>query len=355
MYQPRGVGLIHTQHKPGKAHYTHASWEGRKDYLLKKALKSSAGTVAATRRERPVCTDFRLVSRSGTYAGAVTEPQPPTGRSTAAQPVPPTGKPVKTAAFFDLDKTVIAKSSTLAFSKPFFEQGLINRRAVLKSAYAQFLFLMSGADHDQMDRMRSYLTNMCTGWDVEQVKSIVGETLHDIVNPLVFAEAADLIADHKLCGRDVVIVSASGEEIVAPIARALGATHAMATRMVVEDGRYTGEIAFYCYGDGKAEAIRQLAAREGYALEHCYAYSDSITDLPMLEIVGHPTVVNPDRALRKEAAARGWPVLTFSRPVSLRDRIPAPSGAAMATTAAVGVSALAAGALTYSLLRRFAF
>jgi HAD superfamily hydrolase (TIGR01490 family) len=266
-----------------------------------------------------------------------------------------TGLPVRTAAFFDLDKTVIAKSSTLAFSKPFFDQGLINRQTVLKSAYAQFLFLMSGADHEQMDRMRSYITNMCTGWNVEQVKSIVGETLHDIVDPLVFAEAANLIADHKLCGRDVVVVSASGEEIVAPIARALGATHAMATRMVVEDGKYTGEVAFYCYGEGKVEAIKELAAREGYALEHCYAYSDSITDLPMLESVGHPTVVNPDRALRKESVARGWPVVTFSRPVSLRDRLPAaPSGAAVATTVAVGASALAAGALTYSLLRRFA-
>ncbi|OBB47132.1 HAD-IB family hydrolase [Mycobacterium sp. 852002-51961_SCH5331710] len=273
----------------------------------------------------------------------------------APQSAASTHPPVRTAAFFDLDKTVIAKSSTLAFSKPFFEQGLLNRRAVLKSTYAQFLFLMSGADHDQMDRMRAYVTNMCTGWDVEQVKSIVSETLHDIVNPLVFAEAAELIADHKLCGRDVVMVSASGEEIVAPIARALGATHAMATRMVVEDGKYTGEIAFYCYGEGKVAAIRELAAREGYALEHSYAYSDSITDLPMLEAVGHPSVVNPDRALRKEAVARGWPVLNFSNPVSLRDRIPAPSGAAVATTAAVGISALAAGALTYSLLRRFGF
>lgn len=273
----------------------------------------------------------------------------------APQTAASTDAPVRTAAFFDLDKTVIAKSSTLAFSKPFFEQGLLNRRAVLKSTYAQFLFLMSGADHDQMDRMRAYVTNMCTGWDVEQVKSIVSETLHDIVNPLVFAEAAELIADHKLCGRDVVMVSASGEEIVAPIARALGATHAMATRMVVEDGKYTGEIAFYCYGEGKVAAIRELAAREGYALEHSYAYSDSITDLPMLEAVGHPSVVNPDRALRKEAVARGWPVLNFSNPVSLRDRIPAPSGAAVATTAAVGISALAAGALTYSLLRRFGF
>lgn len=265
------------------------------------------------------------------------------------------GQPVRTAAFFDLDKTVIAKSSTLAFSKPFFDQGLLNRRAVLKSTYAQFLFLMSGADHEQMDRMRTYLTEMCAGWDVEQVRSVVGETLHEIVDPLVFDEAANLIADHKLCGRDVVVVSASGEEIVAPIARALGATHAMATRMVVEDGKYTGEVAFYCYGEGKVDAIRELAAREGYALEHCYAYSDSVTDLPMLEAVGHPTVVNPDRALRKEATSRDWPVLTFSRPVSLRDRLPAPSGAAVATTFAVSLSALAGGALTYSLLRRFVF
>lgn len=279
---------------------------------------------------------------------AVTASDGPAG----ADGVPEPGQPVRTAAFFDLDKTVIAKSSTLAFSKPFFDQGLLNRRTVLKSSYAQFLFLMSGADHDQMDRMRTYLTDMCTGWDVEQVRSVVGETLHEIVDPLVFAEAANLIADHKLCGRDVVVVSASGEEIVAPIARALGATHAMATRMVVEDGKYTGEVAFYCFGEGKVEAIRELAAREDYALEHCYAYSDSITDLPMLEAVGHPSVVNPDRGLRKEATARGWPVLTFSRPVPLRDRLPAPSGAAVATTLAVGLSALAGGALTYSLLRK---
>ncbi|HEU4361504.1 MAG TPA: HAD-IB family hydrolase, partial [Mycobacterium sp.] len=243
----------------------------------------------------------------------------------------------------------------LAFSKPFLHQGLINRRTVLKSSYAQFLFLLSGADHDQMERMRSHLTNMCTGWNVEQIKAIVDETLHEVVSPLVFAEAADLIADHKLCGRDVVVVSASGEEIVAPIARALGATHAMATRMVIADGKYTGDIAFYCFGEGKVQAIRELAAAEGYPLEHCYAYSDSVTDVPMLQAVGHPTAVNPDRALRKEATAQGWPVLTFSRPVALRDRISAPSGAALATTAAVGASAVVAGALTYSLLRRLAF
>ena len=230
---------------------------------------------------------------------------------------------------------MIAKSSTLAFSKPFFNQGLLNRRAVLKSSYAQFLFLMSGADHDQMDRMRSYVTSMCAGWDVEQVKSIVNETLHDVVDPLVFAEAAELIADHKLCGRDVVVVSASGEEIVAPIAR--GRSHA---RDGDPDGRRgrplhrRGGVLLLRRGQGRGDP--RVGGARGYALEHCYAYSDSITDLAMLETVGHPTVVNPDRALRKEAAARGWPVQTFSRPVPLRDRLPAPSGAAMATTAAAG-------------------
>lgn len=268
------------------------------------------------------------------------------------------GEPPRTAAFFDLDKTVIAKSSTLAFSRPFFDQGLLNRRAVLKSSYAQFFFLMSGADHDQMNRMRSYVTSMCAGWPVEQVKAVVAETLHDIVDPLVFAEAAELIADHRLCGRDVVVVSASGEEIVAPIARALGATHAMATRMVVRDGKYTGEVEFYCYGEDKAAAVRELAVIEGYDLQQCYAYSDSIADMPMLEQVGHPAVVNPDRALRKEAAARDWPVLSFTRPVPLRERIPAPSGAAVAASAALAISALAAGALAYSVtsaaLRRLA-
>ncbi|WP_225061635.1 HAD-IB family hydrolase [Nocardia sp. alder85J] len=251
-----------------------------------------------------------------------------------------------------MDKTVIAKSSAFAFSKPFFAQGLLNRGTVLKGSYAHFLFLLSGADHDQMERMREYLTKMCAGWDVEQVKSIVAETLHDIVDPLIYAEAADLIADHKIRGHDVVIVSASGEEIVGPIAAALGATHTAATRMVVEDGRYTGVVEFYCYGEGKVRALQQLAEEHGYDLTRSYAYSDSITDVPMLSAVGHPTAVNPDRALRREATTRGWPILTFSDPVSLWSRIQTPSSTTVAATVAVGLSALVAGAISYRLLRR---
>lgn len=257
----------------------------------------------------------------------------------------------RVAAFFDLDKTIIAKSSTLAFSRPFFQEGLINRRAVLKSTYAQFMFLLSGADADQMDRMRAHITALCEGWDVAQVTAIVEETLHDIVNPLVYAEATELIAEHRAEGDDVVVVSASGAEIVEPIARMVGATHSVGTRMVATGGRYTGDVDFYCYGENKARAAKELAAARGYDLARCHAYSDSITDLPLLEVVGHPTAVNPDRALRREAAQRGWPVLSFSDPVSLRARIPAPSGTQV-TAAAVGLGAVAAGAAWYGLRRK---
>jgi HAD superfamily hydrolase (TIGR01490 family) len=258
----------------------------------------------------------------------------------------------RVAAFFDLDKTIIAKSSTLAFSKPFFRGGLINRKAVLKSTYAQFIFMLAGADADQMDHMRSHITALCAGWHVDQVRSIVEETLHDIVDPLVYKEATQLIADHREQGHDIVVVSAAGDELVQPIAELVGATHSVGSRAMIVDDRYTGDMEFYCAGENKADAARRLADQQGYRLEHCYAYSDSIADLPLLTVVGHPTVVNPDRALRREAAARGWPVLMFSDPVSLRSRIPIPSGTAVAA-AAVGLGAVAAaGAAWYGVRRR---
>jgi HAD superfamily hydrolase (TIGR01490 family) len=258
---------------------------------------------------------------------------------------------VGSAAFFDLDKTVIATSSTLAFGRPFFHGGLINRRAILKASYAQFVYLIAGADADQMDRMRDQITAMCAGWDVQQVNDIVAETLFDIVDPLIYDEAADLIEQHRAAGRDIVIVSSSGEEVVAPVGAMVGADRVVATRMVVEDGRYTGEIAFYAYGENKAAAIRELSASHGYDLAESYAYSDSVTDLPMLEVVGHATAVNPDRALRRAAVERGWPVLHFDRAVSVRSRLvnARQSGPAVAGTA-VGIGA-AAGLAWYARRR----
>ncbi len=263
--------------------------------------------------------------------------------------------PGRTAAFFDLDKTIIAKSSVLAFGRPFYQSGLLNRRAVLRSAYAQFMFALAGADHDQIERMRAYLTAMCTGWDVAQVRDIVSETLHEIIDPIVYDEAVELIAMHKAAGRDVVIVSSSGEEVVAPIGAMLGADHVVATRMVAADGKYTGEIERYVYGQEKAVAIRELADERGYDLSGSFAYSDSATDVPMLEAVGHPFAVNADRTLRKVAAEREWPTLTFSIAVPLRERISGLRPPHPATTAtAVGVTLAVAGLAWYAARRRSA-
>ncbi len=256
------------------------------------------------------------------------------------------------AAFFDLDKTIIAKSSTLAFSKPFQAGGLISRRAVLRSAYAQFVYLVGGADHDQMEKMREFLSEMSAGWDVQTVREIVADTLHNIVDPLVYDEAVSLIEEHHLAGRDVIIVSASGAEVVEPIGEMLGADGVVATQMRIEDGRYTGEIDYYAYGENKAAALQRLAAEHGYDLDRSYAYSDSVTDVHMLEVVGHPHAVNPDRELRRVANARGWPVLVFTRPVALRRRMRLPQSKPTLAALAVGTAATVGGAVYLAARRR---
>ncbi|ODU00336.1 MAG: inhibition of morphological differentiation protein [Pseudonocardia sp. SCN 72-86] len=247
------------------------------------------------------------------------------------------------AAFFDLDKTIIAGSSALAFSRPFRSHGLIGRRAVLRSVYAQLMLLLAGADADTMDMLRKRITALCAGWEVEQVRSIVAETLHEIVEPLIYAEAVALIAQHQAAGEEVVVLSASGVEVVEPIAALVAADRCFATRMAVRNGRYTGEIDYYCYGEQKAEAAREIAAERGYDMADCWAYSDSITDLPLLAAVGHPTAVNPDKGLRREAEERGWPVLTFADPVALGSRLKVASPTTLAVVGAGAVALAGAG------------
>jgi HAD superfamily hydrolase (TIGR01490 family) len=254
------------------------------------------------------------------------------------------------AAFFDLDKTIIARSSTLAFSRPFQAGGLITRRAMLRSAFAQFVYQVGGADHDQMERMRQFMSELCAGWDVATVREIVADTLHNIVEPLVYAEAVALIEEHHAAGRDVVIVSTSGSEVVEPIGAMLGADRVVATRLRIVDGRYSGEIEYYAYAEEKARAIRRLADEMGYDLTECFAYSDSVTDVHMLRAVGHPHAVNPDKQLRRVAVEEGWPVLVFNRPVALRRPAALPQGPTLAALAVGG--AFAVGGYVWANARR---
>ena len=253
----------------------------------------------------------------------------------------------RAAAFFDLDKTIIAGSSSLLMSRTFFREGLLGSTMVVRSAYAQLVYHLVGADHDRMERLRATAMEVARGWDAAEVRRLARETLDEVLVPLVHAEALELIAAHRSRGDDVWIVSSSGEEVVEPIAEHLGVHDVIASRSGIDDeGRYDGTIEFYAYGAAKAEAIRDVARVRGYDLAACSAYSDSITDLPMLSVVGSAVAVNPDRELRAAALALGWPAREFGSPVRLRDRLPAVTPPS--TTVLVGAAAaIVAGTLLW--------
>ena len=247
------------------------------------------------------------------------------------------------AAFFDLDKTIIAKSGPLALGRSFFREGLIDRGTLMKSLYAQLMFQLIGADEDRMERMRAEAGRLTAGWEADKVRRVVTEVLEEVFAPLVFAEAVDLIGEHKAAGRAVCIVSSSPEVIVEPLGRMLNVDRVIATRPQVKDGRYTGELEFYAYGANKAVAMREMAGELDIDLEASFAYSDSITDLPMLEVVGHPVAVNPDRELRRIAVERGWAITSFKSPVSLRSRLPSLPGPRASLINGLAAAAAVAG------------
>jgi HAD superfamily hydrolase (TIGR01490 family) len=249
------------------------------------------------------------------------------------------------AAFFDLDKTVISKSSSLALTGPMYRAGLVSRSGLLKGAYAQLVYLLLGADEKKMERVKEGMLALTRGWDRSQVEQIIREAMSEL-DPYIYLEALDLMELHRALGRKVFIVSSSVEEVVRPLAERLGDVSVIATRAKVDEkGSYTGELDFYSYGEHKAEAMKEIAERDGIDLAGSYAYSDSATDLPMLEAVGHPVAVNPDRELRKEAERRGWQVRDFRRPVRLRQRLPQvqPPSPGMAAIAASAVVAAVVG------------
>jgi len=257
------------------------------------------------------------------------------------------------AAFFDLDKTVIAKASMVAFGPPLYRAGMLSRWLLLRALYGQMVYLYLGADEGRLARMREAALALTKGWDHANISAIVRETLEEVVEPIVFEEALELIRYHREAGDLVVIISASPEEIVAPLASYLGADLAVATRAKLDEhGRYSGELELYCYGPTKAETMRELAAEHGIDLADSWSYSDSVTDIPMLEVVGHPVVVNPDRALLRIARARDWEVRRFVKPVRLRDRVSIPRTATTAAAAGSGLGVLVAAGVVWWWLRR---
>jgi HAD superfamily hydrolase (TIGR01490 family) len=255
------------------------------------------------------------------------------------------------AAFFDLDKTIISKSSSLALTRPLYRAGMVSRSQLLRGAYAQLVYLLMGADDRRMDRAKEAMIALSKGWEQTAVEEIVRDVLVNLIDPYVYQEALDLIELHRALGREVYVVSSSPEEVVKPLAAHFGVTGVIATRAEIVDGRYTGRLERYAYGEGKAEAIRELAEAHGVDLAGSYAYSDSITDMPMLELVGNPVAVNPDRELRREAEKRDWRIRYFRRPVRLRTRIASAVPQPSVPVAAVAGLAVAALLVAWILLR----
>ena len=218
----------------------------------------------------------------------------------------------RAAAFFDLDRTLIRRSSVLALAGSFRSRGLISRVDLVKSAFWQVLFVLRGASAERVRIAAEDGMKILEGFSVAELQEIVGDAMEPVLRPLVYDEPLHLVQRHRARGERVYIVSATLHEIVQHIADDLGFDGAIGSTCEVVDGVYTGRSLRAAHGVGKAEAVRELARAEGIDLAASTAYSDSYSDVPFLEAVGHPVAANPDRKLRRIAQARGWPVVSFA-------------------------------------------
>ena len=244
------------------------------------------------------------------------------------------------AAFFDLDRTLISGSSLYTFGRAAWKNDMVTTGQLLSDLKSAIAFRFSGSTDDSAAGVRDRVLDSIVGATVEDLTGLGDQVISKLVDD-VRREAQGFLELHREAGRDTYMVTASPIEIVRPLADELEMTGAIATVAEIVDGKYTGELSEpFCYGPGKAHAIAKLAAERGYDLALSYSYSDSVSDLPMLELVGHPVAVNPDRELERIARARGWPIVEFSRTAK---RVIG------TTTAAVGAAGVALG--TYFLGR----
>ena len=238
------------------------------------------------------------------------------------------------AAFFDLDNTLIAGSSAFQFGRAAYRAGLMTRRRLAADAWANVVFRLRGSTDAGTDALRERIAASIEGVRERELMRLGPEVIAGIL-PRVFPQVLQIAFEHQDAGRRVYIVTAAGHELAEMVAHVLTLDGGIGSRSEVRDGVYTGRPAGpFTYRQGKAQAIRELAADEGIDLAESYAYSDSESDLPMLEAVGHPVAVNPDHTLRRIAKERGWPILRFEK---LRTRLRM-GGAAVVAAAAGGAA-----------------
>lgn len=246
------------------------------------------------------------------------------------------------AAFFDLDRTLISGSSVFAFGMAAWRHGMVTTKELASDGLNAILFRLGGSTDEKANAVRDRILEAIRGRHVSELEELGDEVIAQLLDA-VRRESQALIDLHHEAGRETFIVSASPVEIVREFAKAVGLSGGIGTVSEITSGVYTGELSEpFCYGKGKAVAIEKLASQRGYDLRLCYAYSDSISDLPMLELVGHPVAVNPDRALESIASQRGWPIIEFSKTAK---RVIG------TTTAVAGAAGIATATYLYGLSR----
>jgi HAD superfamily hydrolase (TIGR01490 family) len=261
----------------------------------------------------------------------------PPGSDAAADPRAPRG-----AAFFDLDKTLMQGSSAFQFGRAAYRAGLLGRRQLLSVAIANVQFRLRGATDADSQALRERIAASLQGTRTVDLERLGTDVLAGIL-PRVYPQMLALAHEHQDHGRPAYIVTAASRELADILARVMALDGAVGSEISeVIDGVYTGRPAgVFVYRSGKAEAIRRLAEREGIDLSASYAYSDSESDLPMLEAVGHPVAVNPDGTLARIARERGWDVLRLDR-----------LGRRLKTAVALAAAAGAGGIGSVVVLRR---
>jgi HAD superfamily hydrolase (TIGR01490 family) len=217
------------------------------------------------------------------------------------------------AAFFDLDRTLISGSSAFVLGIAAWRGKLVPTHQFVRDAVSALTFVLAGADDDTSAGVRDRILGAVSGVRVDDLVALNADIVPKLIDR-VRPESMRLIEQHRDAGRATYIVSASPVELVEPLAKALGMTAGIGTRSRIVDGIYTGELdGPFCYAEGKVEAIEEIARWEHLDLDRCWGYSDSASDLPMLRAVGHPVAVNPDAKLERVAGEQGWPVVVFHR------------------------------------------
>jgi HAD superfamily hydrolase (TIGR01490 family) len=214
------------------------------------------------------------------------------------------------AAFFDLDRTLIRRSSMLALAPALRRHGLIGWRSLARASVWHAVYLVRGVSSRELARAADQTFRLMRGWPVQELRALIADEIEPLA-ALAFPDAIQRMRAHQARGEPTIVVSASLVDLVEPLARRLGLDGAIGSRAEIADGRYTGGVESFLHGAAKSEAVRRYAESNGIDLAASSAYTDSRSDIELLQTVGHPYAVNPDRALGKAASTHGWPVLHF--------------------------------------------